>query len=100
MSSPHQDERRLALIDELLAQAAETSLAEFKENYDDPAMIGKLISAVSNAARIAGMDSGYVVWGVQTEENAPQTAPGRVPATCRSGRRRSHERRAQDLMGF
>ena len=70
MSSPHQDERRLALIDELRAQAAETSLAEFKENYDDPAMIGKLISAVSNAARIAGMDSGYVVWGVRDADHA------------------------------
>ena len=70
MNLPRQDERRLALIDELRAQAAETSLAEFKENYDDPAMIGKLISGISNAARIAGKDSGHVVWGVRDADHA------------------------------
>lgn len=70
MNLPRQNERRLALIDELRAQAAETSLAEFKENYDDPAMIGKLISGISNAARIAGEDSGYVVWGVRDADHA------------------------------
>ena len=69
MSSPR-DERVLALIDDLRAQAAETSLAEFKENYDDPAMIGKLVSGISNAARIAGQDSGYVVWGVRDADHA------------------------------
>ena len=69
MSSPR-DERMLALIDDLRAQAAETSLAEFKENYDAPAMIGKLISGISNAARIAKQDSGYVVWGVRDADHA------------------------------
>ena len=65
-----QEAQRLALVDELRAQAAETSLAEFKENYDDPAVIGRLISGISNAARIAGQDAGYVVWGVRDVDHA------------------------------
>ena len=63
-------ERRLALVDELRGQAAETSLAEFKENYGDPAGIGKLISGISNAARIAGIECGYIVWGVRDTDHA------------------------------
>lgn len=63
-------ERRLALVDELRRQAAETSLAEFKENYGDPAGIGKLISGISNAARIAGSECGYIVWGVRDADHA------------------------------
>ena len=67
--SPHV-ERRLALIDELRVQAAETPLVEFKENNDNPAVIGRLISGISNAARIAGKDAGYVVWGVRDADHA------------------------------
>ena len=63
-------ERRLALVDELRAKPAETSLAEFKENYGDPAGIGKLISGISNAARIAGSECGYIVWGVRDADHA------------------------------
>ena len=70
MNSLPQDERRLALIDELRARSAETSLAEFKENRDDPAMIGRLISGISNAARIAGQDCGYIVWCVRDADHA------------------------------
>lgn len=63
-------ERRLALVDQLRAQPAETSLAEFKESYGDPAGIGKLISGISNAARIAGSNCGYIVWGVRDSDHA------------------------------
>ena len=65
-----QGDRRLAPIDELRAQAAETSLTEFKENNDNPVVIGQLISSISNAARIAGQDAGYVVWGVRDTDHA------------------------------
>ena len=63
-------ERRLALVDQLRAQPAETSLAEFKESYGDPAGIGKLISGISNAARITGSNCGYIVWGVRDSDHA------------------------------
>ena len=73
MSSQQQDEpsrRTLALIDELRTQAAETALVEFKASNADPAMIGKLVSGISNAARIEGKESGYVVWGVGDADHA------------------------------
>lgn len=37
---------------------------EFKMNKDDPTMIGEDISALSNMARIRGMDKAYLIWGV------------------------------------
>lgn len=62
--------RTLALIDDLLTFPAETAWVEFKENNTDPRSIGRLISAISNAARIAGRDFGYVVWGVRDHGHA------------------------------
>lgn len=59
------DVRVLALIDDLRRLPAETAWVEFKENNTDPNVIGKLISALSNSARIEDRDFGYVVWGVR-----------------------------------
>jgi len=41
-------DRDIALIDELCSQSSEHNLLEFKHNNDDPQMIGKLCSALSN----------------------------------------------------
>ena len=62
--------RLLALIDDLRALPAETAWLEFKQNNTDPRMIGRLISAVSNAARLEDRDFGYVVWGVRNAGHA------------------------------
>ena len=59
------DVRVLALIDDLRRLPAETAWVEFKENDTDPNVIGKLISALSNSARVEDRDFGYVVWGVR-----------------------------------
>jgi ATP-dependent DNA helicase RecG len=64
------DARSLALIDELRALPAEISCVEFKENNADPQMIGKLISALSNAARLVDRHCGYVLWGVRNSDHA------------------------------
>ena len=64
------DARVLALIDDLRHLPAETAWVEFKENNTDPNVIGKLISALSNSARIEGRDFGYVVWGVRDGDHA------------------------------
>ena len=64
------DARLLALIDDLRAYPAETTWLEFKENNTDPRVIGRLISAVSNAARLEDRDFGYVVWGVRDAGHA------------------------------
>ena len=63
--------RQLALIDDLRALPAEATWAEFKENYDNAEMIGKLISALSNAARLADQHFAYVVWGIRDGDHEP-----------------------------
>ncbi len=50
-------------MDDLRAKPAETTWIEFKENNADGPLIGKLISALSNAARLADQHFAYVVWG-------------------------------------
>ena len=59
------DVRVLALIDDLRRLPAETAWVESKENNTDPNVIGKLIPALSNSARVEDRDFGYVVWGVR-----------------------------------
>ena len=56
-------ERTRKLVDDLRAKPAETTWIEFKENNADGPLIGKLISALSNAARLADQHFAYVVWG-------------------------------------
>lgn len=58
-------ERDVALIDELRNGGSENACAEFKHNNDDPDMIGKLVSALSNSARALGKEVAYVVWGIE-----------------------------------
>ena len=60
-------DRDIELVDELLKRQTETTWIEFKENLDDGEKIGRLISALSNAARLEEKDSAFVVWGVQDE---------------------------------
>ncbi len=73
MNSAADAARTLALIDELRGLPAETSWVEFKENNADPQMIGKLISALSNAARLADQHSAYVLWGVRDADHSVVT---------------------------
>jgi len=63
------DARRQALIGDLLALSAECQWVEFKENNVDATMIGRLISALSNAARLADQPYAYVVWGVRDHDH-------------------------------
>ncbi|OOY23141.1 transcriptional regulator [Thioclava sediminum] len=58
-------QRDIDLIDELRSQATETAWLEFKENLGDENRIGKLISALSNAARLEGKENAFLVWGVE-----------------------------------
>ena len=63
------DDRTLALIDDLRTLPAETSWVEFKENNADPQVIGKLISALSNSARLADQNFAYVLWGLRDADH-------------------------------
>lgn len=62
--------RDLALIEELRALPDETPWLEFKQNNTDPEIIGKRCSALSNAARIEGRDSAFMLWGVVDGDHA------------------------------
>ncbi len=53
------------LLDALLKNPHETEWLEFKHNNANPREIGEYISALSNAAALAGQRNGYVVWGVE-----------------------------------
>ncbi|HEY4368053.1 MAG TPA: hypothetical protein VGN07_12540 [Steroidobacteraceae bacterium] len=86
-------DRDIALIDEMRAQPAETSWLEFKGNNADPEMIGKRCSALSNAARVEGRDCAYMLWGVDDDShdvigaNFDPNATRCVVRCCRSGSR-------------
>mgnify|MGYP003494204977 CR=1 FL=1 len=51
----------------LLKNKIESHVVEFKFNNEDPAKIGKYLSALSNAARLNDKDFAYVLWGVADE---------------------------------
>lgn len=63
-------DRDIALVDELRALPAEAAWVEFKGNNTDPDMIGVRCSALSNAARIEGRDSAYMLWGIEDDSHA------------------------------
>lgn len=58
-------QRDIDLIDELLAVGSETDWLEFKKNNVEPDTMGVRCSALANAARLAGKDRAYMVWGVE-----------------------------------
>ncbi|MGI6782562.1 MAG: RNA-binding domain-containing protein [Acholeplasmataceae bacterium] len=53
-----------SIIEELLNLDYETEWLEFKENVNDPNMIGEYISALSNSAAIHKKEFGYLIWGI------------------------------------
>ena len=57
--------RKLALVEDLRKLTAETNIVEFKVDNAEPVMIGKTISALSNAARLAEKHFGYLLWGIR-----------------------------------
>ncbi len=61
----HSRDQLLHLIPEFTTLPAETEWLEFKVNNADPAMIAERISALSNSARIASRDFGYIIWGIE-----------------------------------
>ncbi|MDA3816985.1 MAG: putative DNA binding domain-containing protein [Prolixibacteraceae bacterium] len=59
--------RDITLVNNLLFENDEHTCVEFKHNNDSKEMIGKLVSALSNAARIEQQDFGYVLWGIEDD---------------------------------
>lgn len=59
-----------SLLRELCALPRETEWVEFKVNDAEPKAIGEYISALGNAAALAGKAFAYLVWGVRDEDHA------------------------------
>jgi predicted HTH transcriptional regulator len=53
------------LIDTLLREPHESEWLEFKENNDQPQLIGEYLSALSNSACLCDQSHGYLVYGVE-----------------------------------
>lgn len=56
------------LVEGLMAYGAEEEWFEFKENWFEPMVLGEYISALSNAAAMAGRKEAYFVWGVRDSD--------------------------------
>ena len=63
------DSRLLALIDDL-REAGEAATVEFKKDNTDVRVVGRLVSAISNTARVQDVQFGYVVWGIRDGDGA------------------------------
>lgn len=61
--NPPNPQRLVDLVNDLIGHG-ELAWLEFKLNNADPEMIGVRVSAISNAARLAGQQTGFMVWGV------------------------------------
>lgn len=65
ISSQRNDAYLVGLVNELRKLPTEIGWVEFKVNNKDPQEIGEYISALSNAAALAGKGHGYLVWGIE-----------------------------------
>lgn len=68
MSAQRDAEYLTGLIRELCKLPHETEWVEFKVNNAEPKEIGEYISALANAAALAGKAFAYMVWGVSDGE--------------------------------
>ncbi len=55
------------ILSDILISYTEKEWIEFKENNDNPKMIGEYISALSNSACVEGKDYAYLIYGVKDE---------------------------------
>ncbi|WP_114418429.1 ATP-binding protein [Marinospirillum perlucidum] len=63
-------QRDIDLINQLLAPGVETDWLEFKKDNFEPDMLGVRTSALANAARLAGKDCAYMLWGIDDSRAA------------------------------
>lgn len=58
------DSGYIALIERLRALPTETEWLEFKINHYEPQLLGEFLSALANAACVAGQPKGYLIFGL------------------------------------
>lgn len=69
MSAPRETDYLTGLVRELCKLPQETEWVEFKVNNDAPQAIGEYLSALANAAALAGKAFAYLVWGISDDEH-------------------------------
>jgi predicted HTH transcriptional regulator len=57
-------QRLVDLVGDLVTRGAD-HWVEFKLNNPAPDMIGVWVSAISNAARLVGQQTGFMLWGIE-----------------------------------
>jgi ATP-dependent DNA helicase RecG len=62
---PNESDEISQVIGRLLELPTEIEWVEFKRRIADPEEIGEYIAAMANAATLAGVERGYVVWGIE-----------------------------------
>ena len=67
MTADRPAEYLIGLVRELCKLPKETEWVEFKVNQAEPQEIGEYLSALANAAALAGKAFAYLVWGVEDE---------------------------------
>jgi ATP-dependent DNA helicase RecG len=70
VSSERAADYLVSLVNELRGLPSETEWIEFKINDAEPQAIGEYLSALANAAALAGKAFAYLVWGVRDEDHA------------------------------
>jgi len=70
MTVDRSTEYLLSLLQELRKLPRETEWVEFKHNNDNPEEIGEYLSALANAAALAGKVHAYLVWGIDNDTHA------------------------------
>lgn len=58
-------QRLIDQIEELRSLRAEKPWLEFNSSHEDPILLGKTISALSNSARIEDRETAFIVWGIE-----------------------------------
>ncbi len=59
------DSGQIALIDRLRTLPTETEWLDFKSNHYEPQLLGEYLSALANAACLAGQPRGYLLFGIE-----------------------------------
>ena len=80
----NRDTRYLRGLLRELRSSHEAEWVEFKVNNENPALIGEYISALANAAALAGKAHGYAAWGIEDETHA-LAGTNFSPRTARKG---------------
>lgn len=63
--APSRINNPINLLKRLVKEPTENAWLEFKKDNDDPDMIGKLVSALANAAILSGQERAFLVYGVE-----------------------------------